>query len=126
METVHTPRASALIRLLHMFRPISEARKLVGPALAVIPIATFSTEAIPMQVTEVDQRVTAILSEMTLSEKLALLSGVGHRNLRGVPRLGVPPMTTADGPFGIRYFSRSTAVAGGIARAAAGSPARAQ
>src|SRR3569833_2202216 len=95
MVTVHTPRASALISLLHKFRPFSVARKLVGPALAVIPIASFSTEAIPMQVTEVDQRVTAILSEMTLSEKLDLLSGVGRGDLRGVPRLGVPPMTTA-------------------------------
>ena len=116
--TIHTPQASALRWPLHKYRRVSVARKLIGLALAAIPIASFCREATPTQVNEVDQRVTAILSEMTLSEKLDLLSGVGRGELRGVPRLGVPPMTTADGPFGIRNFSRSTAFPGGIALAA--------
>src|SRR3569833_1451117 len=118
MVTIHTPQASALRRPLHKYRRASVARKLIGLALAAIPIASFCREATPTQVNEVDQRVTAILSDMTLSEKLDLLSGVGRGELRGAPRLGVPPLTTADGPFGIRNFSRSTAFPGGIALAA--------
>jgi beta-glucosidase len=61
----------------------------------------------------VELRVESILKQITLAEKIDLLSG-----LRGLPRAGVPPMTAVDGPFGIRNFARTTVTPGGIALAA--------
>src|SRR4051794_41788479 len=67
----------------------------------------------------VDQRIESILSRMTIEEKIDLLGGVRGSDVPGVPRLGVPSMATADGPFGVRHGSRSNVMAGGIAPAAA-------
>jgi beta-glucosidase len=55
---------------------------------------------------------------MTLEEKIDLLGGVNAFDVRGVPRLGVPVMAAADGPFGVRRNARSNMMAGGIALAA--------
>lgn len=65
-----------------------------------------------------EQRVESILARMTLEEKVEMLAGVHGSDVQGVPRLDLPAMTTADGPFGIRRGSRSNAMAGGIALAA--------
>jgi beta-glucosidase len=86
--------------------------------LAVTSMSSFPAQPIVSTDSKVEARVEAILEKMTLEEKIELLSGVARGEMRGVPRLGVPPMTAADGPFGVRYFSRSTVVAGGIALAA--------
>jgi beta-glucosidase len=67
---------------------------------------------------DVEQRVQAILAQMTLEEKIDLLGGVNGFDVRGVPRLGVPMMATADGPFGVRRNARSNVMAGGIMLAA--------
>src|SRR5687768_11080049 len=67
---------------------------------------------------DVESRVQSILAQMTLEEKIDLLGGVNGFDVRGVPRLGVPMMATADGPFGVRRNSRSNVMAGGIILAA--------
>lgn len=67
---------------------------------------------------KVEQRVQSILSQMTLEEKIDLLGGINGFDVRGVPRLGVPMMATADGPFGVRRNARSNIMAGGIILAA--------
>jgi beta-glucosidase len=57
-----------------------------------------------------NSRVDALLSRMTLDEKIAMLHGVGEDAvtdqgeagyLPGVKRLGIPPMRFADGPPGV-------------------------
>lgn len=40
--------------------------------------------------TDVEQRVNAILTQMTLDEKLAYIGGTNSMYIRGIPRLGVP------------------------------------
>jgi beta-glucosidase len=67
---------------------------------------------------EVERRVESILRHMTLEEKIDLLGGVNLFDVRGVPRLSVPVLGTADGPFGVRAGGRSNVMAGGIALAA--------
>lgn len=74
----------------------------------------------------VEARVEAILRQMTLEEKIDLLGGVDAFDVRGAPRLGVPRLGTADGPFGVRAGVRSNAMAGGIALAATWDPALAR
>jgi beta-glucosidase len=66
----------------------------------------------------VEKRVDAILKKMTLEEKIDTLGGVDSFYIRANPRLGLPELKMADGPFGIRASDPSTTYAAGIALAA--------
>jgi beta-glucosidase len=67
---------------------------------------------------EVDARVEAILSKMTLEEKIDMLGGTDGFFVRDMPRLGLPKLKMADGPLGVRNFGPATAMAGGVSLAA--------
>jgi beta-glucosidase len=64
---------------------------------------------------EIEQRVDAILARMTLEEKIDTIGGVDSFYVRANPRLGLPALRMADGPFGVRNVGPSTAYAAGIA-----------
>lgn len=66
----------------------------------------------------VESRVSSVLAQLTLEEKLALVGGTDGFFVRGIPRLHLPPLKMADGPLGVRNFGLSTTYAGGIALAA--------
>jgi beta-glucosidase len=78
--------------------------------------------AIGMSPPEIERRVEALLSQMTLEEKVDMIGGVDDFFIRGIPRLGIPRMRMADGPVGVRNFGQATAFAGGIALAATWNP----
>jgi beta-glucosidase len=72
------------------------------PAFAVLLLAGQS--ALPAQ--SPDSRARDIVSRMTLDEKIQELHGVTRsgteaRAVRGVPRLGIPPMRITNGPAGV-------------------------
>src|SRR4030095_2727787 len=71
---------------------------------------------------EIERRVDALLTQMTLEEKIDLLGGVDSFFIRGVPRLKFPRLKMADGPIGVRNFGPATAMAGGIGLAATWNP----
>ncbi len=54
------------------------------------------------QLTLQDQRVEALLSQLTLKEKVALLSGRDIWRTAPIERLGIPSITMTDGPHGVR------------------------
>jgi beta-glucosidase len=54
------------------------------------------------QLSPLDQRVEALLSQLTLKEKVALLSGLDIWRTVPVERLGIPSITMTDGPHGVR------------------------
>lgn len=58
----------------------------------------------------VPDRVSDVLSRMTLEEKVSMLAGSGWMESTGVPRLGIPVIKMADGPMGIRNWTGSSAV----------------
>jgi beta-glucosidase len=58
----------------------------------------------------VAQRVTDVLSRMTLEEKVSMLAGSAWMESTGVPRLGIPVIKMADGPMGIRNWTGPSAV----------------
>ena len=58
----------------------------------------------------VPERVSDILSRMTLEEKVSLLAGSGWMESTGISRLGIPAIKMADGPMGIRNWIGSSAV----------------
>jgi beta-glucosidase len=49
-----------------------------------------------------EQRVEVLLKELTLAEKVSLLSGQDIWNTVPVKRLGIPSITMTDGPHGVR------------------------
>jgi len=75
---------------------------------------------------EVEERVNAILSKMTLEQKIDLLGGIYIFNVRGFPELGLPMLQTADGPVGVRNDGPATTMAGGISLASTWDPALAE
>jgi beta-glucosidase len=66
----------------------------------------------------VEERVTDLLSKMTLEEKVDMLGGVESFYIRPSERLGIPKIKMADGPLGVRNCGKATAFPAGIAFAA--------
>lgn len=48
------------------------------------------------------EKAESILKEMTLDEKIGMIHGESLFQTAGVPRLGIPPLVTSDGPMGVR------------------------
>jgi beta-glucosidase len=83
-------------------------RQLAAVFLVGLIAATAVAQIVP--VVTGDARVDKLLSQMTLEEKMALIRGAfedpatnqGQAGyLRGVPRLGIPPIRMSDGPPGV-------------------------
>lgn len=83
------------------------------PAPAVAPAPKTTSE-----------RVEALLSQLTLDEKMSLVGGTGFDTV-GVPRLGIPGLHMTDGPIGVRE-GHSTRFASGISLAASFDPSVAE
>ncbi len=66
----------------------------------------------------VDKRVDALLSQMTLQEKITLIGGTHSFFTRPIPRLGIPSLRMSDGPLGVHDYGPTAAYAAGIALAA--------
>jgi beta-glucosidase len=64
----------------------------------------------------IERRLTDLLSQLTLDEKLDLLSGTGYET-RPVERLGIPALKMVDGPAGVR-MGQATAFPAPVALAA--------
>jgi len=71
------------------------------------PLTPAQTATPPLSAAE--SRAETLLSRMTLEEKLAYVGGDRDFYIRGIERLGLPPIKLADGPLGCRNWGPSTA-----------------
>lgn len=51
---------------------------------------------------EYEEEIDSLIAQMTLEEKSGMLHGTSMFATSGVPRLGIPELTMADGPLGVR------------------------
>jgi beta-glucosidase len=58
----------------------------------------------------VEQRVSDLLSRMTIEEKASMLEGSGWMESTPIERLGIPAIKMADGPMGVRSWAGSSAI----------------
>jgi beta-glucosidase len=112
-------------------RATNLAARRFGPVLAVVVLAAIVVAA-PLALSapgdgDVEQRVQAILTKMTLEQKVDMLGGYEDFYVRAYPGLGVPALRMSDGPLGVRNADPpSTLMAGGISLAASWDPALAE
>ena len=76
----------------------------------------------------IERRIDGLIAQMTLEEKVSLLSGVSQFSTAAIPRLGIPSLRMADGPNGLRTHDTSPATVfpAGVAMAATWNPLRAR
>ena len=100
-----------------------EVESLCLPLILFATSALCQTAQVPQAATEA--RVDSMLKQLSLEEKVDLISGVDDFYIRALPRIGLPRLKMADGPVGVRNYGPST-VFGGIGLAASWDPALAQ
>src|SRR2546422_10200979 len=106
-EIIKMTRNTKSMWRLASLRPMRKISSAVAIVL-LIGIEAFAQSASPAP-GDVELRVEAILSRMTLEEKIDMLGGVDDFFIRALPRLGLPRLKMADGPVGVRNFGPATA-----------------
>ena len=59
-----------------------------------------------MRLEEMNQKIEALLGQLTLEEKVKMIHGDGLFSSGEVKRLGIPPVHMSDGPMGVRQEFR--------------------
>jgi beta-glucosidase len=60
----------------------------------------------------IEARADAMLKQLSLEEKIDLISGVNDFYIREIKHIGLPALKMADGPFGVRNYGPSTSFGG--------------
>ena len=74
----------------------------IKTSIMVIAMASATTALAQSSLLRHENQIDAIIQDMTLEEKIAMLHGKNMFSSEGIPRLGIADMEYADGPFGIR------------------------
>jgi beta-glucosidase len=80
-------------------------------------IAAFAQAPVPDS-PQIEARARAMVSRLSLEQKIELLGGVDSMFTHPAPAIGLPRFKMSDGPEGVRTWGPTTAYAGGAALAA--------
>lgn len=72
----------------------------ISGVLALLTVGTSKAQSLVNAATEA--KITKLLKKMTLEEKVNMIHASSSFTSGGVPRLGIPELTTSDGPHGVR------------------------
>ncbi|NYF91102.1 glycoside hydrolase family 3 protein [Tunturibacter empetritectus] len=110
-------------KFLTSFNPAFLAKLALSATVAILCAPVFAQAPHPVDAAE-QQRVDAMVKQMTLQQKLDYIGGTGF-GVRAVPSAGIPALDMSDGPFGTRSNSGfpSTTYGAGINTAASWDPA---
>ncbi len=100
------------------FRTMRGLRRAV--IFASMAAIAYPCEAQPPQpsTAAMERRIEAMIKQLTLEQKIALLGGAEGMSIRSEPSIGLPSQRMSDGPMGVRSLGLSTAYAAGINLAA--------
>lgn len=88
--------------------------KLAIAALSLMSAAIASMPGLAENSDPVENKVSDLLSKMTLDEKITMLSGTSDEmHVPGLSRLGIPELKFSDGPVGARVWGKATAYPAG-------------
>jgi beta-glucosidase len=91
--------------------------------LVLLPLACLAgAPASAADASAIDRRVDAVVSQMTMEQKIDLIGGIDDFFIRGYESIGWPRLRMADGPMGVRNFGPATAYPAGIGLAATWDP----
>lgn len=76
--------------------------KTIIAIIALSATTAGQAQTYPTQLLSHETQIDAIIKDMTLEEKIAMLHGKNMFSSAGIPRLDIADMEYADGPFGIR------------------------
>jgi beta-glucosidase len=132
----HCSRSQFEIQHLRAVRNELQVTEFRDPALSYVPmhrafLLLAALTSASLQVTVLAQsespprRIEDLIGQLTLGEKIDLISGGSLLATAPLPRLGIPAFRMTDGPVGVRH-PPATAYAAGIALAASWDPALAR
>jgi beta-glucosidase len=101
-------------------KPKQPIKIMAALAAALALVSPPGAGAWPHSPEALEEKVEAILSQLTLEEKVAMCLGGGGMEFKGVPRLDLPNMNCTDGPRGP---GQSTGFPTGLAFGASWNPA---
>lgn len=100
---------------------VSRAQSFVCSALAIIAVAVASAATAQAPVADspaIEAKARALLSKLTLEQKVRLIGGVDDMFTNAEPAIGLPRLKMSDASVGVRTWGPTTAYAGGAALAA--------
>jgi beta-glucosidase len=100
-------------------RPISFSIRTAILVFLLLPMAQRAAgQTAQASAQDIESRVDALLSKMTLDEKITLIGGLNDSYIRPIERLGIPALRMSDGPLGVHNYGPTTAYPATIALAA--------
>jgi beta-glucosidase len=101
---------------------------IIACLFAMLPCCTLSAfaQSPAPDSPQIEAKAHALVTKLTLEEKIRLLGGEDNMFTKAVPSIGLPRFKMSDASMGVRTWGPTTAYAGGVALAASWDPALAR